>query len=48
MPDVEGPNIVEPEDVVGVVVGEEDGVEAIEADAKACWRKSGVVSMITF
>jgi hypothetical protein len=41
LPDVERPNIVEPEDVVGVVVGEENGVEAIEADAEGLLAKIG-------
>ena len=39
--DVERANVVEPEDVVGVVVGEEDGVEAIEADAEGLLAKVG-------
>ena len=38
---VEGANIVEAEDVVGVAVGEEDGVEAIEADAEGLLAKVG-------
>ena len=34
MADVEGANVVEAEDVVGVAVGEQDGIEAVEADAE--------------
>jgi len=34
LPNIERPNIVESQNVVGVAVGEEDGVEAIEADAE--------------
>ncbi len=39
--DVKGANVVEPEDVIGVAVGEEDGVEAIETDAQGLLAKVG-------
>ena len=39
--DVERANVVEAEDVVGVAVGEQDGVEAIEADAEGLLAEIG-------
>lgn len=45
---IEGANVVESENVIGVRVCVEDGVETIKARARSAWkRKSGVVSMTT-
>jgi len=46
--DVEGANVVEALDVIGVAVGEKNGCEAIEAGGEGLGAKSGVVSMTTF